>query len=614
MSGSDANEAGQRFQAGNAVLWLIGVPAVLLVLWLGVVTWQQVRDTKHRTACHSHLGRLGLALHSYHDDYGSFPPAFVRGPDGERWHSWRVLLLPYLGQQELYDAYRFDQPWNSEANRSLAAQAPEAYQCPACSSEADRTNYFAIVSRRSMWPAYQTVSLADVRDGGPNTLQLVEDPRNDVVWTAPVDVSPVEVMEGLPVDAPHGGKPMGGRFFQFVDGSTRFLSGTIDRSIVASLITPHYGHATFTGSDWPADLSPQLEDPLFGPPQDVSQLAGTTIVAALDDPLLVDESTLWCATFQMAWDRLKQKTSGGHIELSDNVPAADRLNAATFPTSALSEDCYALLVGGVDAAETREMIRRLRDRFPDADPNIEADLRGYEGIRFYAYLKKSMPFASEFERLDQGMTFRTNADESHRVAGFGLPAGESAGPGEPVRESEVAILDYVNDQSFIVQLNTDGPQSDRIVLALVLPADTLRGCWDDVQQRIEAPHPQHDRPHLTSADSLQIPLLTCNLQTDFSDLLDQEIVNLPSLPEPVFIRLVRQAIRLKLDERGADFVSAAELVVVGENGHIHAAPGQPRRFHFDRPFLLALWESDDQEPYFLAWIAGTGLMEPVGTE
>ena len=42
-------------------------------------------------------------------------------------HSWRVLLLPYLDQLELYNAYRFDEPWDGPNNRLLADRMPRHY-------------------------------------------------------------------------------------------------------------------------------------------------------------------------------------------------------------------------------------------------------------------------------------------------------------------------------------------------------------------------------------------------------------------------------------------------------------------------------------------------------
>jgi len=41
--------------------------------------------------------------------------------------SWRVALLPYLGHESLYQAFDFTQPWDSEVNRSAAAQMPGVF-------------------------------------------------------------------------------------------------------------------------------------------------------------------------------------------------------------------------------------------------------------------------------------------------------------------------------------------------------------------------------------------------------------------------------------------------------------------------------------------------------
>ena len=60
----------------------------------------------------NNLKQIGLAFHNYADAYRSFPPAVIYGPDGKPWHSWRVLLLPFLEQQPLYEQYDFSQPWD----------------------------------------------------------------------------------------------------------------------------------------------------------------------------------------------------------------------------------------------------------------------------------------------------------------------------------------------------------------------------------------------------------------------------------------------------------------------------------------------------------------------
>src|SRR5690606_28292508 len=64
-----------------------------------------------RGQCQNNLRQVVLALHGYHVDHGCFPPAYVADAAGRPMHSWRVLVLPYLEEQDLYAAYNFAEPW-----------------------------------------------------------------------------------------------------------------------------------------------------------------------------------------------------------------------------------------------------------------------------------------------------------------------------------------------------------------------------------------------------------------------------------------------------------------------------------------------------------------------
>ena len=85
------------------LLVVITIISVLVGLLLPAV--QAAREASRRTSCGNNLKQLGLALQSYHDQFGAFPP-------GSRFHetdrmpgiSWRVLLLPYIEQAPLYEA------------------------------------------------------------------------------------------------------------------------------------------------------------------------------------------------------------------------------------------------------------------------------------------------------------------------------------------------------------------------------------------------------------------------------------------------------------------------------------------------------------------------------
>jgi hypothetical protein len=57
-------------------------------------------EAARRVQCSNHLRQIGLALHNYHDFYGSLPPAFVADSHGKPIHSWRVLILPFMENKQ----------------------------------------------------------------------------------------------------------------------------------------------------------------------------------------------------------------------------------------------------------------------------------------------------------------------------------------------------------------------------------------------------------------------------------------------------------------------------------------------------------------------------------
>src|SRR5271163_108233 len=56
---------------------------------------QQAREAARASQCFC-IKQIAVALHNYHDTYGSFPPAYVADETGKPMHSWRVLILPFL--------------------------------------------------------------------------------------------------------------------------------------------------------------------------------------------------------------------------------------------------------------------------------------------------------------------------------------------------------------------------------------------------------------------------------------------------------------------------------------------------------------------------------------
>jgi len=179
-----------------AVVVLVGLGA--LFVCSGMMMWTVRRAVPlpapapaltGSTPCDNNLRVLALAMHNYHDAYGTFPPACVAGEDGEPMHSWRVLLLPYLGRKDLYDQYDFDEPWDGPNNRALIPLMPPEYRCPDyLLSNYDATSYAMIVGPGMLSDGESASRMADIKDGTSNTIMFVEAHGARIVWTEPRDL------------------------------------------------------------------------------------------------------------------------------------------------------------------------------------------------------------------------------------------------------------------------------------------------------------------------------------------------------------------------------------------------------------------------------------------
>jgi Protein of unknown function (DUF1559) len=184
-----------------------------------------------------------LAVANYHQDFGCFPPAYVADSDGKPVHSWRVLILPYLEQAELYSAYNFAEPWDSPNNRKLASKVGNIYLRSGLESGQIRTTSFvAVVGPRKVWTGSKPTALKDLGDGSHDTLLVVEVPDGQFLSMEPKDLEFDRMRFRINDGSGRGlGSRLGGARVVSADGTVSTLPNNFDPNKLRAMLTANGG-------------------------------------------------------------------------------------------------------------------------------------------------------------------------------------------------------------------------------------------------------------------------------------------------------------------------------------------------------------------------------------
>lgn len=178
----------------------LALPTLGLLLLIGLLlpTYSAARAPARRAQCTNNMKQIALALHGYHNYYGCFPPAYVSDEDGQPMHSWRVLILPYMEQQALYDQYRFDEPWDGSNNSRLADSITYGFNCPSePGGRSVYTNYVLVTGEGTAWADGRALSLGDFTDDPAKTIMVVEVTDSGIHWMEPRDLTVDQAMRGI---------------------------------------------------------------------------------------------------------------------------------------------------------------------------------------------------------------------------------------------------------------------------------------------------------------------------------------------------------------------------------------------------------------------------------
>jgi len=186
------NRSGKRGFTLVELLVVIAIIGVLIALLLPAV--QQAREAARRMQCSNNLKQLGLALHNYHDTFGSFVPRRQGPATSSGRLSGLIGLLPFIEQNAMYNQIKAGDasnppfgptPWTGWTPWNVA---PTAYLCPSATTESSRrdaVNYMfsagdtiqgsdSSQNNRGVFSAIQGVGMNAITDGTSNTIAMSE--------------------------------------------------------------------------------------------------------------------------------------------------------------------------------------------------------------------------------------------------------------------------------------------------------------------------------------------------------------------------------------------------------------------------------------------------------
>jgi hypothetical protein len=147
-------------------------------------------EARHLDASKANLVAIWRGMSQYCDKHGRFPARAILDTNGKPLLSWRVSLLPFLGQEELYKQFKLNEPWDSPTNKRLVLRMPAIFRDPNDTTGQPLTNYVVPVGRGTAFGGKVGIRRADITDRPHLTIMIVvADDDQRVIWTKPEDLS-----------------------------------------------------------------------------------------------------------------------------------------------------------------------------------------------------------------------------------------------------------------------------------------------------------------------------------------------------------------------------------------------------------------------------------------
>ena len=335
---------------------------------------------------------------------------------------------------------------------------------------------------------------------------------------------------------------------------------------------------------------------VFDGPSD--QLKRTVIVPTLDTPMPEGKNVIWCASFQLAWNEMRDEIVGEPIRIAKAEEIAARLNNAKSSKDDLEAGSYYVKAGAVADGVIEQIQRDMAKAFPDA-PTPEIKASG-EAFVAYAYLAANVKFTLPFFDNDERFAFNGT-----RVSSFGIREKDEYA--FRALRGQVDVLystHYQNDEpgahpQFALDLCKDS-SPNQIILACIEPGETLDETLASLDQKTANWSVSDDEREFETADVLLVPNIHWRIMHHFRQLegTDKTILNEDCPITGYWVSEASQLTEFKLDRSGAEVKSEAK----------HLVEAKGREFLFNRPFLIVMRKRGAEQPFFVMWVDNPELL------
>ncbi len=335
-------------------------------------------------------------------------------------------------------------------------------------------------------------------------------------------------------------------------------------------------------STWGYDYAPIENEPVQDKPN--KEEANISLALSLEDK--ITDNTVWCGTFNLIWNDLKNDIAKQDIVFENQTEVIDNLNKGTFDISNLADSSYYKVYGHPTLKLKEEIEKAIKEKF-DETSNILDDFDfvhvSDEDYFLYCMLKKKFEFENKFTKLNNG---RFGSYEN--VKYFGTDNDT-----DYIVKNQIKVLYYNSENEFAIKLYTK--TNDEVIIE---KGGKDNSFYDTYMSIIDKEKSYSGNKHLSESENFKMPEISFKLKNNITEV---ENKNFSFADGSIYnISKAMQTVEFELDENGGKIKSEAGMMVQKTTAIMET---KIRSFNVDNTFTIFLIEKDSNLPYFAAKVA-----------